>query len=92
MSKECFLYSPPEAWVKEDVIYHPWCFVSASSERCTSHGGPTWGSQDVKQKSLGGLIFVRLLRLGEAVLPGHGLCLYLSQASLWSLGMVRKWR
>lgn len=26
MSEECFLYSPPEAWVKEDVIYHPWSF------------------------------------------------------------------
>lgn len=29
MSQECFPCSPPEAWVKEDVIYHPWCFVSA---------------------------------------------------------------
>lgn len=82
MSEECFLYSPPEAWVKEDVIYQPWCFVSASSERSTSHGGPTWGSQDVEQKCLRGLFCVRLLELGQAVLPDHGLCLYLLQTSL----------
>lgn len=56
--------------------------VSASSERSTSHGGPTWGSQDIKQKWLAGLIFVRLLELLESVLPDHGWCLYLSQTSL----------
>lgn len=51
--------------MKEDVIYHPWCFVSASSE-CME------GQPGAPRTQMSGC-----LDFCQAALPDHGLCLSL---------------